>query len=623
MSVLNFVPIFAVGLSALFGKQQASKNPALALHPENPHYFLFQGKPTILLGSGEHYGAVLNLDFNYMKYLDELQAQELNHTRTFSGVYVEPEGAFRISKNTLAPAADRFICPWLRSTTPGYAQGGNKFDLKQWDPRYFDRLKDFVGQASQRGIVVEMVLFCPFYEEKQWELSPLNGANNINEFEEVARTDVFVLKDNTDLLSVQEAMVQKIVTELLPFDNVYYEVCNEPYMGGVPADWQQRIIELIEETEKESSNKHLISMNIANGTELVRRPAKGISVFNFHYASPPDAVITNYKRLGKVIGDNETGFLGTDDLPYRNEAWNFIIAGGGLFSHLDYSFAVGHEDGTFDYPETQPGGGNRGFRKQMKFLKDFVYGFDFIHMKPDASFIRKGVPVGHTARALRHEDKAFAVYISETPVPKHQFSVRWDGKIKPRYSETYTFFTESNDGVKLYINGKSIIQNWTDHSVREDKGTVDLKAGKQHSIRFEYYQNGGNATVKLYWESPSQPRELVPESQLYLPRGVKHGLQGKYYTGLQFNRLWRSHPDATIDFDWSSTSPFTGVFGEIKEDYVVELTLSIKAGSYMTEWINPGTGKIEKQESIDFIPGETILVSPPFSGDIALGIKKE
>lgn len=57
----------------------------IRLHPENPRYFLFRGKPTILITSGEHYGAVMNVDFDTVKYLDELQARGLNQTRTFSG----------------------------------------------------------------------------------------------------------------------------------------------------------------------------------------------------------------------------------------------------------------------------------------------------------------------------------------------------------------------------------------------------------------------------------------------------------------------------------------------------------------------------------------------------------
>src|SRR5271167_2640920 len=92
----------------------------LALHADNPHYFLFRGKPALLVTSGEHYGAVLNLDFDYQKYLATLAADGLNLTRTFPGAYVEPAGAFKIERNTLAPASGRLICPWARSDTPGY-----------------------------------------------------------------------------------------------------------------------------------------------------------------------------------------------------------------------------------------------------------------------------------------------------------------------------------------------------------------------------------------------------------------------------------------------------------------------------------------------------------------------
>jgi hypothetical protein len=73
--------------------------------------------------------------------------------------------------------------------------------------------------------------------------------------------------------------------------------------------------------------------------------------------------------LRRVISDDETGFRGTNDAPYRMEAWDFVVAGGGIFNHLDYSFAVGHEDGSFVYPASQPGGGNAGFRRQMRFLR--------------------------------------------------------------------------------------------------------------------------------------------------------------------------------------------------------------------------------------------------------------
>ena len=77
----------------------------LALHPQNPHYFLFRGKPTVLITSAEHYGAVINTDFDFAKYLKTLEADGLNLTRLWVGPYCEPVGAFGITDNTLAPKA--------------------------------------------------------------------------------------------------------------------------------------------------------------------------------------------------------------------------------------------------------------------------------------------------------------------------------------------------------------------------------------------------------------------------------------------------------------------------------------------------------------------------------------
>ncbi|MBI2949459.1 MAG: hypothetical protein HYY23_17615, partial [Verrucomicrobia bacterium] len=74
------------------------------MHPENPRYFLFRGRPAILITSGEHYGAVMNLDFDHVRYLDELKAHGFNLTRVFSGTYREVAGSFNITGNTLAPA---------------------------------------------------------------------------------------------------------------------------------------------------------------------------------------------------------------------------------------------------------------------------------------------------------------------------------------------------------------------------------------------------------------------------------------------------------------------------------------------------------------------------------------
>ncbi len=403
-------PLLAALLLLITFSAEAEAGTPIALHPENPHYFQWRGRPVVIISSGEHYGAVVNRAFDCHRYLETLAADGLNYTRIFSGAYVEPEGAFKIERNTLAPAPDKFLCPWARSAEPGYAMGGNKFDLKQWDAGYFARLKDFVATASKKGVIVEVTLFCPMYEEMQWKLSPMNADNNVNAVGAVDKHAVHTLDRSGGLLPVQEALVRKLVTELNPMDNVIFEICNEPYFGGVTMDWQHHIADVIVETERDLPNRHLIAQNIANKTAKIEKPHAAVSLFNFHYATPPDAVAENY-ALNKVIGDDETGFNGTDDLAYRTEAWDFILAGGGLFNHLDYSFVAGKEDGTFLYPKTQPGGGNPGFRKQMKVLREFMTDFDFIRMKPDNSVIQGGIPEGGTARALVEPGKAIALYL--------------------------------------------------------------------------------------------------------------------------------------------------------------------------------------------------------------------
>jgi hypothetical protein len=380
----------------------------ISLHPANPHYLLFRGKPTVLISSTEHYGAVLNGDFDAIPYLDELHARGLNLTRTFSGTYREVAGSFKIEKNTLAPQPDRYVCPWPRSQSPGAADGGNKFDLSRWNDAYFQRLKNFVAAAGHRGIVVEFVLFCPFYEESLWDINPMNARNNVNGLRAIKRTEAYT-KKHQDLQQKQEAFVRKAITELNAFDNLYFEICNEPYFGGVTLDWQARIASVIVDTEKQLPHKHLIAQNIANEKARIDRPLPAVSIFNFHYAAPPETVAMNF-GLNKVIGDDETGFRGIHDRPYRIEAWDFIMAGGAIFDHLDYSFTTDHEDGTARISDPTPGGGGQTIRKQFQILKHFIDGFDFVRMAPDKTSIARAAPKEASVRTLSDPGHAYAIY---------------------------------------------------------------------------------------------------------------------------------------------------------------------------------------------------------------------
>ncbi len=393
-----------------FGLTQGAE--PIALHPDNPHYFLWRGRPTVLITSGEHYGAVLNADFDFVRYLDALAKDGLNHTRTFSGTYREVPSSFGITDNPLAPKPFRYVCPWARSDQPGYYDGGNRFDLKKWNPEYFSRLHAFMQAARDRGIVVEFNLFCPFYNDELWAANPMNVKNNVNGIGACPREEVYTLK-HADLTEVQLDFVRKVVSELREYDNLYYEVCNEPYFGGVTEAWQWKIADTIVETEKTWGVRHLISMNIANGRAKVEKLHPAVKILNFHYCVPPDTVALNY-HWNVVIGENETGFRGKDDILYRSEGWDFILAGGALYNNLDYSFTPAYPDGTFlDYKS--PGGGSATLRRQLSVLKKFVEALPFWQMKPDSGTI-KGVEPDLTASCLSKKGAVYAIYL-HVPLP--------------------------------------------------------------------------------------------------------------------------------------------------------------------------------------------------------------
>ncbi|BDI30114.1 hypothetical protein CCAX7_21650 [Capsulimonas corticalis] len=111
--------------------------------------------------------------------------------------------------------------------------------------------------------------------------------------------------------------------------------------------------------------------------------------------------------------------------------------------------------------------------------------------------------------------------IVDPRMPARQpFSIRWTGKITPRFSETYTFYTASDDGVRLYIDGKLLIDNWSIHAASEDAAQMDMKAGQAYPIVIEYYEKNGNSVeiIKLYWESLHQLKEYVPQSCFSYPK---------------------------------------------------------------------------------------------------------
>jgi hypothetical protein len=94
------------------------------------------------------------------------------------------------------------------------------------------------------------------------------------------------------------------------------------------------------------------------------------------------------------------------------------------------------------------------------------------------------------------------------------FSARWTGQVKADHSETYTFYTTSNDGVRLWVNGQLVINNWTTHATTENSGTIALQAGRWYPVTLEYFEGSGNAVIALSYSSASVTKRIVPSTNL-------------------------------------------------------------------------------------------------------------
>ena len=389
-------------------KSPVASSPTVRLCAENPRYLEYLGEPVVLITSAEHYGAVLNLDFDYKTYLATLGEEGFNYTRIFTGTYFEPiENIFNIRNNTLAPHAERFLAPWFKEN--------GKYDLERFNPEYFNRLKDFMQEAEKQGIVVEVTLFTSIYAEGAWVLSPFHSENNINGVGELDFHRVNTLY-NGGLKQIQEQYVRKMVQELNGFDNLFFEIQNEPWAdngclaafanenddrvfkrpwqkrvelaNGLALDWQEWVADVIQEEEAKLPKAHLIAQNIGNYEYDVDKLPKGISVINFHYALP-GAVQMNLDLNG-VIGLDETGFMPQDDSLYMDQAWRFILSGGGLYNNLDYSFTTSTETGDWTIPTTNPGWGGTGFREKLSILAETINLVPFHEMEFSASILDAG-----------------------------------------------------------------------------------------------------------------------------------------------------------------------------------------------------------------------------------------
>ncbi len=413
----------------------------IQIHPDNPKYFSFRGKPLVLLTATEHYGSVLNRRFDYGKYLEDAADKKITLTRTFL-LFRELQSA-RNPYSSLKVESPDFVAPYRR-TGPGKAMDGEPiYDLDQWNPEYFERLHGFLELASKKGIIVELTLFSNTYGDHIWALNPLRAANNKQGVGDVAWQDYISLKD-PKLVERQLAFTRKIVQETHRYDNLYYEICNEPgggFEGHASLDdidaWQQKIGEVIREELNKAGAKHLIAaqeaftykpkfefpykksfkwplVDIVNVHPLPNTTYGGRSynMGNFMgkelmLSELKDFAIATYPEPKPVVMDEDNGasmYLDMTGWTYhRKRAWTALL-NGSHYDYIDFSIIAGRESGTHQ--------ARQAIRTWMKHLSEFIHSFDFIRSKPLPDWI-EGKPDPLLASTLAVEGQDYIAYLAD------------------------------------------------------------------------------------------------------------------------------------------------------------------------------------------------------------------
>ena len=149
------------------------------------------------------------------------------------------------------------------------------------------------------------------------------------------------------------------------------------------------------------------------------------------------------------------------------------------------------------------GSGKAGLWGEYYALDDALEDFPSIaaDKKPTLKRVDKNINVDSTTEAW-----------PGTELVDH-FYIRWTGKLRAPKDGNYTFFLESDDGSRLFIDGKQVVDNGGLHAMEEKSGEVELKAG-EHELKVEFFENEVDAGCKFSWQPPGKEKEIVPATAL-------------------------------------------------------------------------------------------------------------
>jgi hypothetical protein len=415
------------GIGILYLMAAACNNSSISVCPENPHYFYYRDKPVVLITSDHHYGAVIDKDFDYVKFLDYLALNGMNLTRIYPGAMFEPTDKY-LPGNPLGPRPGRQLLPWAKSSQPGanpfLAESGQpscKYDLNKWNEAYFVRLRDFVAYARKKDIIVEIPFFNGMYNDC-WPLMAMyheNNIQNIGQYED-KECGLFTSTDirNQDVVKYQKTYIKKITTELNEFDNLIYDICDEPSLQGLPGGsvlflpdgqvrpWINEMKEAFLQAEELLPKRHLLGQTVQNlspdcsneswckwlPTEYVKPAEKALNL-NYKNNKPLINVESNYYGISLTKNVYDVDAI-------RLEGWWFMLGGGAGCINLNGEFYRGQESGSVNTQSY--------IIPQKKVLKNFMDSFDLVGLSRFTDF--SGTSSDAFCNVLAEDGKQYALY---------------------------------------------------------------------------------------------------------------------------------------------------------------------------------------------------------------------
>ena len=412
----------------------AAPDAALALHPENPHYFVVPGQARRRSSPPASTTAPCSTSISTSAPTStSCERCGFNLTRTFSGTYREVARLVQDPGQHAGPESRPLLLPMAgagrqvqpRSLRRGLLQPAAGLRRRGRPPG--DRRGVRALLPALRGLALGRE---PDEREEQRQRSRQDPPD-----------EVLTLK-HPDLLERQLAFVRKVVTELNGFDNVYFEICNEPYFGGVTLDWQHKVADASSPPSRDLPNRHLIAQNIANGKAEIKDPHPAVSIFNFHYASPPDAVGMN-SEAGQADRLRRDGLPGHGRPGVPPPGLGVPHGRRGCLQQprlLVHPRPGGRHPPGWTTPT--PGGGGRSLRKQLGILKDFLGRFDFVNASEGNALVLSTVPGGLRAEVRALADRAPGLLGALRPSRPQGRAAAWTCLPRPYHAE----WTDPRDG---------------------------------------------------------------------------------------------------------------------------------------------------------------------------------